>query len=64
MSTGYREVVVYFSFIRKEGHKIAMVKALRRADPHSDNYNAMDLYTGLENGFYQRISDNTPEDTS
>ncbi len=42
------EVVVNFSFIRKEGHKIAMVKALRRADPHSDNYNAMDLYTGLD----------------
>lgn len=42
------EVVADFSFIRKEGHKIAMVKALRRADPHKDHYNAMDLYTGLD----------------
>ena len=42
------EVVADFSFIRKEGHKIAMVKALRRADPQRDHYNAMDLYTGLD----------------
>jgi len=42
------EVVADFSFIRKEGHKIAIVKALRRADPQRDHYNAMDLYTGID----------------
>lgn len=41
------EVVVDFSLIRREGHRMAMVKALRRADPQKDRYNAMDLYTGL-----------------
>lgn len=42
------EVVVDFTFIRKEGHKVAMVKSLRKADPQKDHYNAMDLYTALD----------------
>lgn len=41
------EVVADFSVIRKGGHQLAMVKALRRADRKNDQYNAMDLYKGL-----------------
>lgn len=42
------EVAVDFSVIRNKGHRIAMVKTLRKADPQKDNYNAMDLYIGLD----------------